>query len=205
MDKYAVLGAKKLLSLARTKIRLAEDAATQECRPAPLPLVSILSGNDVRGVAEAKKYREELARNPDISDAKSMASTVLQCMDIIEGVKYKYEPPEYTSSIGEAGMRSIEEKAKSQSAPVNILLMAKTVPERGISLFVGENPPSGAIFLSGVPTSLAPFIAYAFSSDYFSEDRRLRNIVSFMGRRTLIVNAVHYSLGEFGAKLIDVS
>ena len=39
IDKYVKEGAKKILSLTRTKIRLAKEAGTVECRPAPLPLV----------------------------------------------------------------------------------------------------------------------------------------------------------------------
>ena len=199
MDRYAVLGAKKLLSLTRTKIRLAEEAATSECRPAPLPLVKKLSGKDIMDVSQAKRHREDLAGCLDCSDEKSMAATVLQCMDIIEGVKYKYEPPEYVCNIDAEGMRSIEERAKKASLPVNILLMTETAPE-GINLFIGENPPQGTIFLSGVPTSLVPFLAYAFSSDHFSEDGRLKNLVSYIGHRTLIINAIHCSLLVFGAR-----
>jgi len=32
---------------------------------------------------------------------------------------------------------------------------------------------------------------------------KLKNIRSFLGHRTLILNAIHFSLGEFGAELRD--
>jgi hypothetical protein len=203
MDKYAIAGTKKLLSLVRTKIRLAEEAGTVECRPDPLPIVKLLSGREINTVAEAKDYRDELAQRADYSGDLSVASTVLQCMDLIEGVKYKYELREYMSNIDEANFRFIEKEARRKAAAVNLLLMTKAVPE-GINVFVGEDPPAGTIFLSGVPTSIASFLAYAYTSDYFSENVRLKNLVSCIGHKTLIIDAIHYSLGIYGARTIDL-
>lgn len=202
MDKYAAAGAKKILSLARTKIRLAEEAQTVECRPAPLPLVKRLSGITVSTIAEAKAYREELAQNTSFSDEKSIASSVLQCMDLIEGVKYGYEPPQYMSNVDGRRMREIEAQARETGAPVSILLMTKSAPE-GISLYVGEDPPAGAVFLSGVPTSVASFAEYAFCSEYFSAGGTLKNVRCVIGRRTLIINAIHNALGAYGAVLSE--
>ena len=202
MDKYTPAGAKKLFSLTRTKIRLAEEADTTECRPDPLPLVKRLSGVSISTIAQAKAYREELLKNTSFSDEKIIASAVLQCMDIIEGVKYKYEPPQYTSNIDMRGMKDIEERAKEKELAVSVLLMTKTAPE-GINLFIGEDPPTGAIFVSGVPTSIAPFLEYAFGSQYFSDGCRLRHLRSILGHRTLIINAIHHSLGVYGAVLSE--
>jgi len=100
VDRYVRDGAKKLFSLTKTKIRLAEEAGTAECRPHPLPLVKRLSGEDISTVEEAKQYRETLLKNTPFDDEKSVASSVLQCMDLIEGVKYLYEPHECMSNIG---------------------------------------------------------------------------------------------------------
>jgi hypothetical protein len=202
MDKYVISGTKKLFSLVRTKIRLAEEAETIECRPHPLPLVKRLAGVNVSTIPEAKAYREELMKNTSFSDEKSVASSVLQCMDIIEGVKYRYEPPQYVSNLDTAGMRRIEELSKEKGLPVNLLLMTKAAPE-GIDVFIGEDPPAGTVFLSGVPTSIAPFLEYAFGSAYFCENGRLKNLQSILGHRTLIINAIHYSLGAYGAVISE--
>jgi len=202
MDKYVISGTKKLFSLVKTKIRLAEEADTVECRPDPLPLVKRLYGVNISTIAQAKAYREELLKNTSFLDEKSVASAVLQCMDMIEGVKYKYEPPQYTSNIDARGLKDIEERAKDKELAVSILLMTQTSPE-GINLFIGENLPPGAIFLSGVPTSIATFLEYAFGSSYFSNDCELKNIRSMIGHRTLIINAIQHSLGVYGAVLSE--
>jgi hypothetical protein len=202
MDRYVISGTKKLFSLVRTKIRLAEEADTIDCRPDPLPLVKRLSGVNISEIAEAKAYREELLNNTSYSDEKSIASSVLQCMDLIEGVKYKYEPSQYMSNIDARMMKDIEERAKEKALSVNMLLMTQTAPE-GINLFIGENSPSGAVFVSGVPTSIAPFLEYAFGSAYFSDVCSLRNIRCVLGHRSLIINAIHHSLGMYGAVLSE--
>jgi hypothetical protein len=164
--------------------------------------VKCLSGVNISTVAEAKAYREELRKNTSFSDEKSVASAVFQCMDIIEGVKYKYEPPQYVFNIDARGLKDIEERAKEKELSVNILLMTKTAPE-GIDLFIGEDTPAGTIFASGVPTSVASFIEYAFGSPYFSDGCSLRNIRCVLGHRSLINNAIHHSLGVYGAVLSE--
>ena len=200
MDKYAVKGVKKLLSLAKTKIRLAEEARTIVCRPSPLPLVKLFTGCVIESVDEAKQRRKELVANADYLSPMSLACTVVQCMDIIEGVKYKYESPECVSHVDPAGFLSIEQRAVRDSVSMNILLMAKPLPE-GINVFVGDDPPQGVIFLSGVPTSIATLLCYAYGSDYFSSGMGLKNVVSCLGQRTLLADAIHYSLGVLGAEL----
>jgi hypothetical protein len=202
MDRYVISGTKKLFSLVRTKIRLAGEADTFECRPDPLPLVKRLSGVTISTIAESKVYREELLKNASFSDERSVASSVLQCMDIIEGVKYKYEPPQYMSNIDARGMKDIDARAKEEALSVNILLMTRAATG-GIDLFVGEDPPAGTLFLSGVPTSVASFLEYAFCSPYLSDGCSLRNIRCVLGRRTLIINAIHHSLGVYGAVLSE--
>lgn len=202
MDRYAAAGAKKLLSLVRTKIRLAEEAGTLECRPQPLPLIQRLTGEVVCTVSEAKAYREKLAKNISFSDKQNVASIVFQCMDIIEGVKYLYEPAKYMSNIDEAGMDRLVAQARQRGVPVNILLMTNQAPE-GVNLYIGEQPPQGAFYLSGVPTSLATFLDYAFMSPYLSAGWQLKNIRSVLGRRTLIINAIHCAFGAYGAELLE--
>jgi len=79
--------------------------------------------------------------------------------------------------------------------------MTKGIQADGVNLFIGENPSENSIFLSLVPTSLAGFLNLAFHSEYFSEGLKLRNITSVQGHKTLILNAIHFSLGCFGAEL----
>lgn len=202
MDKYVIAGTKKIFSLVRIKIQLAEEAETTECRPAPLPLIKRLCGVEIRTVSMAKGYREQLVENTDYCSEKSVASAVISCMDIIEGVKYRYEPQEYMSNIDAVKFRYIESESKRNSLPLNLLIMTGNAP-LGINVYVGENPPQNTIFLSGVPTSIATLLSYAFSSDWFSDGLKLKNIVSCLGHRTLIASAIHHSLGVYGAKTID--
>jgi len=201
MEKHIIKGAKKLFSLTRTKLRLAEESGTIDTRPGPLPLVKLLSGREITTVAQAKEYRDELLQHTDFSDSKSTASSVLQLMDIIEGVKYGFEPKEACLNLTKEGFREIEIQAGKDSIPINILLMTKEIPANGINLFIGENSPENSIFLSIVPTSIAGLLNFAFHSEYFSDGPELKNIVSVLGHRTLILNAIYFSLGCFGAEL----
>jgi len=118
MEKYILKGAKKLFSLTRTKIRLVEESGTIDTKPGPLPLVKLLSGKEITTVAQAKEYRDELLKDTDFSDSKSTASSVLQLMDIIEGVKYKFEPPECRSNLSTERFREIEIQARENSIPL---------------------------------------------------------------------------------------
>jgi len=88
-------------------------------------------------------------------------------MDLIEGVKYLYEPHECMSNIGLMQMREIERRAEEEDLVVDVLLMTCAAEGR-ISLYIGEHPPHGVFFLSRVPTSIAVFVEYAFASPYFS-------------------------------------
>ncbi len=201
MEKHVIRGAKKIFSLTRTKIRLAEEAQTIDTKPIPLPLVKMLSGKEINNVNRAKEYREELLRHTDFSDPGALARAVLQLMDIIEGVKYKFEPPEYCLNLSADEFMKIEAMARKNSMRVNLLLMTKDAPDRGVNLFIGENSPGNSIFLSRVPTSIAGVLNLAFKSDYLSDGLKLRNVTSVMGHRTLILNAIHFSLGWLGAEL----
>lgn len=192
MEKYAKKGLKKLFSLTKTKIRLAEEADTVETRPTPLPLVKKLTGKEVKTIEEAKKHREKLLKEADYNRPENIAKTVFQLLDIIEGVKYRYEPPEYCVLLKKEDLKKIEKN------PINLLLMTEEAPE-GVNIFIGENPPKNALHLGRVPSTIAYFLDYVFNSDYFSKGLRLKNIKTVLGRKTLIVDAIHFSLKEFGA------
>jgi len=96
-------------------------------------------------------------------------------MDMIEGVKYLYEPPECMSNIDLMQMGEIERRAEEEGLGVDVLLMTCAAEGR-ISLYIGEHPPHGVFFLSRVPTSIAVFVEYAFASPYFSTRGVLNNI-----------------------------
>ena len=205
MDKFTIKGTKKLFGLTRTKIRLAEEAGTQYTNPMPLPLVKLFSGREVETVERAGQYLDELKLNINYGDPKNTAKTILELMDIIEGVKYKFEPGEFMSNIDEIKLREIEETAKETRSQVNVLLMTENAPENPciLNLFVGYAAPENTTFLSRVPTTLAYFLNFAFNSGYFSGGLKLKNINIILGHRTLILNAVSFALSEFGANLIN--
>jgi len=200
MDRFAIKGVKKLFSLARTKIRLAEEADTVETRPAPLPLIKHLSGEEIRTVREAKDYRDKLHGSMDFSDSNSVARAVFELLDIVEGVKHKFEPPELCVLAGEDELKAMEKNAIKESLPINLLLMTEKAPE-GINVFIGEDPLENSLHLGRVPSTLAIFLNFAFNSPYLSEESRLKNIKAILGRKTLILDAIYFSLGEFGAEL----
>jgi hypothetical protein len=203
MEKHAIAGTKKLLSLTKTKIRLAKEANTIDCKPSPIPLVKFLSGASIENIDSAAEYREKLLKEIDYSNDQLVASTVFQCMDLIEGVKHKYEPKEYCFNPTQEDLLDIEKKAKEENEKINLLIMSdKSL--LGINLYIGEkeNKPENAIYVSGVPTSLAEFVLFALKSEYFSSQGRLRNIKIVLGRKTLINNAISSSLAAYGADLI---
>jgi|GEM_PF-585720 len=199
VDKYVIGGIKKLRSLARTKIRLAEEAGTVGTRPKPLPLVKFLSKREIKTVREAKDYREEL--EIDYKNPRKAAEMVLELMDIIEGVKYDFEPKELMMNLTPEMLRDTERAASGNSSNVNLLIMSDDV-QNGPNLFVGEMAPEGGVFLSGVPTSIAGFLEFAFQSEYFWDGKKLKNIRVVLGHQTLIVGAICFALGEFGAEVI---
>lgn len=191
-------GLKKLFSLTKTKIRLAEEARTIELKPSPLPLIKFFSGKELRKVAEAKKFRDELSKKVNFENNREIAETTFQLLEIIEGVKYKFEPENCCFSLNEEKLKEFENEKKE----LVILIMTKlSYPEKGINLFFGENTPKGAIFISKVPSSIAPLLNYAFHSRYFFKDGKLQHITSVLGRKTILAKLIHFSLGEFSAKL----
>lgn len=191
-------GLKKLFSLTKTKIRLAEEAKTIELKPSPLPLIKFFSGEEVRTVVEAKEFRERLTKKINFEKNREIAEITFQLLDIIEGVKYKFEPEDCCFSLSEEKLREFENENKE----LIILIMTKiSYPERGINLFFGENTPEGAIFISKVPSSIAPLLNFTFHSKHFFRNGKLYHITSILGRKTMLTTLIHFSLGEFGVKL----
>jgi len=185
-NKYAVKGVKKLFSLTKTKIRLAKEVKTIYTKPKPLPLVKKLAGVEVNTIDEAENLWQTLKEKVDYNNPKSMAETTLQLLDIIEGVKHKYEPKEYFCLLTQ------EETKKLLEKKVNILLACQPTT-KGVNLYIGENPPKGVIHLGRVTTNLATFLAIALP--------KLKNIKIHSNQKTLINNAVYHALETFKANL----
>jgi hypothetical protein len=194
-------GIKKLFSLTRTKIRLAEEVKTEDTGPAPPPLVKFFSGKEIKTVSEAKKYRDDLFQKINYKNPKELATIIFQLLDIIEGVKYKFEPKDCCFLLNENELKRIEKRAEKENLKVNILFMTKKSYPGGINLFIGENTPKDAILISKVPSSITTFLNFAFHSKYFFKDERFRGINSILGHKTLILYVIHFALGEFGATL----
>lgn len=186
--KYAIKGVKKLFSLAKTKIRLARQADTIYTKPSPLPLVKYLSNIEVNTVEEAERHLEKLKQNIDYNKPKSMAETVFQLLDIIEGVKHKYEPKEYFSLLTQEGIKKLLEENE-----VNLLLACQPAGE-GINLYIGENPPENTIHYGRVTTNLASLIAVTLP------DSMKKLHVRHSGK-TLINNAIYHAMETYGASL----
>lgn len=200
IDKLTIKGVKKLFSLAKTKIHLAKEYNTIYAKPAPLQLIKLLSEQEIKTVEHAEEYLNQLKERIDYTDEMNVAKTVFELMDIIEGVKYKFEPQEFMANVDDKKLSEIEKKAKENFMMLNILLMTKNA-NPGLNLFIGYDQPEGTIFLSRVPTTLVYVINFAFNSKYFSSGLKLKNINVILGHRTLILNAVFFALGKFGANL----
>jgi len=192
VDKYAAKGAKKLFSLSRTKIRLAKEAETIETRPVPLPIVRLFSGVELRTVEECEAHTGRLKEEVDYDDDGSVATTVVQLCDIIEGVKYRFEPPEYMPLMGEEDLALLEKECAASGLPLAILIMSDDV--RGPSVFFGEEPPAGARHYSRVISGIAPLLRYLYESKHFSEGKRLRNVTVQYAGKTLLANAAAASI-----------
>jgi hypothetical protein len=191
-------GAKKLFGLARTKIRLAEEADTVETKPKPLPLVRRLLGKEISSVGEAKELVEELRRTLDFSDRKAVASAVFALFDIIEGVKYRFEPPEYCTLIAKEKLGELVADAEEAEKKVDLLIMTEEPAAEG--LFLGEDAPAGAAHLGRVVSNAALLLDVLFQRDGDARRLRVRG-----GRKTLIAEALIQALKEYGAEEILTS
>ncbi len=194
-DKYAVKGLKKLFGLTKTKIRLAREAGTIQVKPKPLPLVEVLSGVRINSVDDAEARLHELKSQIDYESPGSVSSTVLELMDIIEGVKHQFEPKKLCVLVDEKTLEEIEGKA-AEGSKINILLMEEEARE-GVNLYVGYDPPKNVIHYGRVPTTLAHYIAYAFDSEKLSQDTRLINTDITIGHKTLILNAIYFAIKQY--------
>lgn len=171
---------KKLFSLARIKIRLAEEAGTVDTLPKPLPVVRLFSGVEVSTVAEAKSYVDVLKSDLTSED---MPDVILQLLDIVEGVKYEFDP---VLGIPESDFRRLEGK------PATLLFYCGSFPDS-----VGVESGSHSVGLGPVPSSAIHFIRHAFSSDYFSDGKKLKNVSVKSESSSPIINGIVYAIEEF--------
>lgn len=183
-SKYAVKGVKKLLSLARTKIRLARQAGTVYTKPRPLPLVKILSGIEVNTIDEAERLWNSLKEKTDYTNPKSMADAAFNLMDIVEGVKHKYEPKGYFCLLTEEEIKKLLEEDE-----INLLLACQPAKE-GVNLYIGPDPPKNAIHYGRVTTNLATLVKLAFPE-------KIKKLHICQGGKTLINNATVQALETY--------
>lgn len=202
-NKYFVNGVKKLFGLANTKIQLAVEAETEYTKPRPLPLVELLTARKVESIEEARKYLEGLKTEVDYNSEPNMASTTFLLMDLIEGVKHKFEPPEYCVLVGDDTIQEVEQRVAS-GEKVNILLMTEKHRE-GVNLFVGADPLEGTIHYGRVPTVLTHYLNYAMRSGTLSDEMHLLNTRVVMGYKTLLLNAAYHALRVYGAEAEPVT
>ncbi|MFH1404233.1 MAG: hypothetical protein ABIH11_08200 [Candidatus Altiarchaeota archaeon] len=117
-------------------------------------------------------------------------------MDVIEGVKYGFEPPDAFHLVGVDGLKRIEDECRSSNTHLNLLLLTTGVPE-GVNLFIGSDPPGNAVHLGRVISTLSFFLEYAFTSDYFSDGGALRNINPVSDGTTLLASTAAFSINAF--------
>jgi hypothetical protein len=197
VDKYAARGVKKLFSLARTKMRLADEAGTEETRPRPLPLVKIFAGAELSTLAECKSHWQMLKDGVDLGDGRSAASATLQLCDIIEGVKYLFEPEEYMPLARAEEFERLRAQCMRQNLPMHVLLMSSEAAP--CSVYLGEEPPPGALHFSRVISGIAPLLRLIYASPHFSDGIRPRNITVVHGSATLLGRAVEQALRTLAA------
>ncbi|HHQ44747.1 MAG TPA: hypothetical protein ENN13_01250 [Candidatus Altiarchaeales archaeon] len=195
MDCFARRGVKKIFSLARTKIRLAKEADTIECVPAPLPLVEMFFGEKILTVEGAESFLDELRNKTDFDSDESCAKTGAALADIVEGVKYKFEPAEFMCLLSKGGFQEIEERVAGGEV-LNIFLMDET-PREGVNLYVGYDPPAGYLHLGRVATNVSWYLDFAFRSSVLSDGERLLNTRVYSSQKTLIQAAVENCLKYF--------
>ncbi len=200
VNKFIVRGVKKLFGLTRTKIRLAHESNTVYVKPRPLPLVELLSNTRIETVDDAEDRLGELISAIDYSNPRSVSSTTLELMDIIEGVKYMFEPPELCVLLEDDDFKKIEKHA-SDGEKINLLIMSEK-RLAGINIYVGYEPPKGVLHLGRVPTTLSYSLAYAFNSNILSSDMELKNTRIMLGHQTLILNSISHAIQNYGAKAL---
>ncbi len=88
-------GLKKLRSLVRIKIELAEDHGTEEVDLRPLPIVKEYYGEEIRTVEEAREFYESELERMHRVELEEVPKVVFSAFDVIEGVKHEFEPEEF--------------------------------------------------------------------------------------------------------------
>lgn len=198
-DRFFTRGVKKLFSLAKTKIRLAMEAETVELQPTPASLVKRLSGVELATVDDAARRRDVLKTATDFESETSLAHTTVELMDIIECVKYRFEPPDYMPLVSVDDLGCVEQRVAADEGPVNLLVRDETC-RPGVNLYVGDEPPKDALHVGRVPTTLSTYLDYAWGTPTLSRGVQLTGTRAFLGHRTLISHAVCNAVNHFGGE-----
>jgi len=179
---------KKLRSLTRIKIELAEDHGTEEVDVSPLPLVERYFGERIETVEDAWDFYEEYVVDmPDVRDVGEVARLVMACFDVIEGVKHEFEPPELVYLSPDV----------SDVEGVVLEVMTDD-PEPGV-FYVGE-PPEGVEVrhVGRVVSTLARFLPEAEEAGLLDVED-LSGVEARFGRFTLLSYATAVALRGLGA------
>ncbi len=179
---------KKLRSLTRIKIELAEEHGTEEVDVSPLPLVERYFGERVETVEDAWGFYEKYVVDmPEVRDIGEVARLVMACFDVIEGVKHEFEPPELVYlSPDLSGVDGV------------VLDVMTDDPEPGV-FYVGE-PPEGVEVrhVGRVVSTLARFLPEAEEVELLDVED-LSGVEARFGRFTLLSHATAVALNGLGA------
>ncbi len=184
-------GLKKLRSLTRIKIELAEDHGTEIVDISPLPLVRRYFDVDVSTIDDAWRFYEDYVVDihKRIDDKVELSKLILACFDVIEGVKHEFEPPELVYLSPDV------------SGVENVVLEVMTDdPEPGV-FYVGE-PPEGVEVrhVGRVVSTLARFLPEAEAAGVLDVED-LSGLRARFGRFTLLSFVTAVALRGLGASV----
>jgi hypothetical protein len=200
-DKFVIRGVKKAFALTRIKLGLAEDFGTDFIgfNNEPLELVQLFSKEKVGTLEEGKELLEELRKGIDLGDPDSIAKAFIQMMEVIEGAKQEFEPRQepYIGHIDERRAKILDAQVREKGG-ASILLFCEDTTGK-LDFYTGSNPPKGGIPLGATPSASIFLLQFAFKNDYLSDGLMLKNITSVLGHKTVLIDAMHFSLVHLGA------
>ena len=187
---YLKKAVKKLFNLVKIKIKLARDSGTSEVSPSPLKLIEKFSGVEITTVDGAETYTEKLKNELVFENQENLARIIIELNEIIEGVKYRFEPAacmisgEFINFVNEN-----ENEIKKRFKKINLVFHEK------LSLIIPDekNGNDEIIFMSDVPSSVAPVLYYIDPEQ----------IVFRSKSDSLLVNAIVFAMRKLGAEVME--
>lgn len=200
-DKFVIRGVKKAFALTRIKLGLAEGYGTDLIAfdKKPLQLVEMFSGEKVRTLEGGRSHLEKLKQELDLKDPDSIAKAFIQMMEVIEGAKQEFEPTQepYVGYIDKARAKLLDAQVMEKKG-ASVLLFSERPTER-LDFYTGKNPFEGTVPLGTTPSAAVFFLQFAFKNGYLSNGPMLRNTTSVLGHKTVLIDAMHFSLAQLGA------